>query len=115
MEPYLSLLRESGAGKLLLEDEDGLGGDYLTGVVADGSWAREHELIVIAYLKAHLRAHQLIRHEFDRVVIILHLATGFPVPVIHRVMSRVTVGCSDLYTRSAHTGASGKSVPGAIR
>ncbi|HTG70474.1 MAG TPA: helix-turn-helix domain-containing protein [Candidatus Udaeobacter sp.] len=99
-EPYLSLLKESGSGKIL--HEEGLGTDYLTGVVADERWARDNETIVIAYLKAHLRAHHMIRNEFDKVVTIIHLATGFSIPVIHRVLSGVRWDAA-IYARDLQT------------
>ncbi len=86
-EPYLSVLRDSGFGKILLED--GLGADYLTGVVADDRWAADHEPVVIAYLKAHLRAHRMIRREFDTAVSAIHLATGFSAGTVERILSRV--------------------------
>lgn len=99
-EPYLSLLKESGSGKLLLEE--GLGADYLTGVVADERWARDNEPVVIAYLKAHLRAHRMIRYEWDKVLSIIHLATGFPIPVISRAMSGVRWDAA-IYARDLQT------------
>ncbi|WP_040714376.1 helix-turn-helix domain-containing protein, partial [Paenibacillus curdlanolyticus] len=58
-EPYISLAQYVGAGSVLFEE--GIGEDYLTGVVASTQWARSNEDIVIAYLKAHLRAHQYMR------------------------------------------------------
>lgn len=94
------MLKESGCGKLLLED--GLGADYLTGVVTDERWARENEAIVVAYLKAHLRTHHMIRNERDKVVSIIHLATGFPIPVIYRVLSGVRWDAA-IYARDLHT------------
>lgn len=99
-EPYASLLKESGSGRLLLEE--GLGADYLTGVVADERWARDNEPVVIAYLTAHLRAHRMIRYEWDKVVSIIHLATGFPLPVISRVMSGVRWDAA-IYARDLQT------------
>lgn len=86
-EPYPTLLRDSGAGKILFED--GIGEDYLTGIIANGTWAETNAPIIIAYLKAHLRAHHLIRTQFAKVVRLIGLSTGIPERIAMKVLQRV--------------------------
>lgn len=86
-EPYPSLLQDSGAGKIMFEE--GMGEDYLTGVIADKTWAEANPHIIIAYLKAHLRVHHLIRTQFDKVVKLIHLSTGFPERIATKILRGV--------------------------
>ncbi|REK75969.1 helix-turn-helix domain-containing protein [Paenibacillus paeoniae] len=86
-EPYLSWVQAIGAGVPL--QMEGIGTDYLTGLVADGKWIQHNPTIVIAYLKAHLRAHAFIRREPERAARLIHSANGFPLSLIHAVLSRI--------------------------
>ncbi|WP_179090219.1 helix-turn-helix domain-containing protein [Paenibacillus sp. FSL H8-0548] len=99
-EPYLSWVQSIGAGTPLLPE--GIGGDYLTGLMTDGKWSRENEPIVIAYLKAHLRAHEFIRNERDRAAELIHQASGFPLLLVHLVLSKIRWDAS-IYSRDLQT------------
>ncbi|EFM10443.1 DNA binding domain protein, excisionase family [Paenibacillus curdlanolyticus YK9] len=99
-EPYISLAQYVGAGSVLFEE--GIGEDYLTGVVASTQWARSNEDIVIAYLKAHLRAHQYMRDNPIGAARVIAAATGFPLPVVAGVISRVRWDAA-LYARDFDT------------
>ncbi|MBW7476048.1 helix-turn-helix domain-containing protein [Paenibacillus oenotherae] len=101
-EPYISLLQYLGAGRPIetgnLEGRE----DYLTGVVADGEWVRNHEDAAIAYLKAHIRAHRFLRAEPFAASQLIHRATGFPAQVTGSVISRVRWDAA-LYGRDLDT------------
>ncbi len=99
-EPYLSWVQSIGAGIPLLSE--GIGGDYLTGLVTDGNWSRDNEPIVIAYLKAHLRAHEFIRSEQERAAELIHQASGFPLPLVSRVLAQIRWDAS-IYSRDLQT------------
>ncbi|MFB9324617.1 helix-turn-helix domain-containing protein [Paenibacillus aurantiacus] len=86
-EPYISLTQYAGAGHVLYES--GIGGDYLTGLIGHRQWASRNEPIVLAYLKAHLRAHRFMREEPFTAAKIVARATGFPFPVAVSVLNRV--------------------------
>ncbi|WP_171056311.1 helix-turn-helix domain-containing protein [Paenibacillus sinopodophylli] len=99
-EPYLSWVQSIGAGVPLLSE--GIGGDYLTGLVTDGNWSRGNESIVIAYLKAHLRAHEFIRYEQQRAAELIHKASGFPLPLVANVLTQIRWDAS-FYSRDLQT------------
>ncbi|WP_019637866.1 helix-turn-helix domain-containing protein [Paenibacillus fonticola] len=99
-EPYPSLLQDAGAGKILFEE--GIGEDYLTGVVANKAWAAAHPAMTTAYLKAHLRAHQLIRAHVDKAVTLIHRSTGVPERTAAKVLQRVRWDAA-IYERDLHT------------
>lgn len=99
-EPYPSLLQDAGAGKILFEE--GIGEDYLTGLVANKAWAAENPEIAIAYLKAHLRAHQMIRSQLDRAVGLIHDCTGISRRTAAKVLRQVRWDAA-IYERDLHT------------
>jgi len=99
-EPYLSWVQSIGAGVPLLSQ--GMGSDYLTGLIADGNWVKDNEPIVIAYLKAHLRAHAFIRTEPDRAAELIYRSSGFPLPLVRRVLSQIRWDAS-IYSRDIMT------------
>lgn len=99
-EPYPSLVKFKGVGEILCED--GLGEDYLTGVVAQDGWSQRNEAIVIAYLKAHLRAHQIVRDYPIKAAKIISNATGFPQQITADVIARVRWD-SAVYRRDMET------------
>ncbi|WP_235941427.1 helix-turn-helix domain-containing protein [Paenibacillus puerhi] len=99
-EPYPSLLQDSGAGRILFEE--GIGEDYLTGIISHAQWAGNNASIVIAYLKAHLRAHHMIRTQFDKVVKLIHLSTGYPGHIARKVLQRVRWDAA-IYERDLQT------------
>jgi NitT/TauT family transport system substrate-binding protein len=86
-EPYLSLVNFYKIGEIVFSE--GLGDDYLTGIVADGNWLHQHASIVVAYLKAHLRAHKIIINEPETAAKIVSRHTGFPIEIVIRIFSRV--------------------------
>jgi len=85
-EPYLSWARETRTGVPVFSD--GLG-DYLTGVMTDAAWAADNEDVVIAYLKAHLRAHAYMRSEPEDAAAIVAEASGVPADLAEQVLSRI--------------------------
>jgi NitT/TauT family transport system substrate-binding protein len=99
-EPYLSWVQSIGAGVPILSQ--GFDGDYLTGLMADGNWVRGNEDVVIAYLKAHLRAHEFIRKESARAAGFVSEASGFPVSIVAGVLSQIRWDAS-LYSRDLQT------------
>ncbi|MGO4547235.1 helix-turn-helix domain-containing protein [Paenibacillus sp. 2TAB23] len=99
-EPYLSWVQSIGAGVPLLSE--GIGGDYLTGLVTDGNWSRGNQTIVIAYLKAHLRAHEFIRNDQQRAAELIHKASGFPLPLVASVLTQIRWDAS-IYSRDLQT------------
>ncbi|WP_127585214.1 helix-turn-helix domain-containing protein [Paenibacillus koleovorans] len=99
-EPYPSLARSLGAGVSL--PYEGIGGDYLTGLMADGHWARDNEEVVIAYLKAHLRAHKFMRQEPAKSAAIISEASGVPIAVAAGVISGIRWDAS-LYSKDLQT------------
>ena len=74
-EPYISLAQYHGIGQVLFQE--GMGEDYLTGIVADENWARHHEGDAVAYLKAHLRVHTFIRNDPDAAAELISRAKEF--------------------------------------
>ncbi|MFC0214448.1 helix-turn-helix domain-containing protein [Paenibacillus chartarius] len=99
-EPYLSLLGYTGGARLLFEE--GMGDDYLTGLIASREWAAAHPDIVVAYLKAHLRAHQMMRTQLPQVVKLIRHSTGIPEIVVWKVLSQVRWD-SAVYERDLET------------
>ncbi|MBN2981342.1 helix-turn-helix domain-containing protein [Cohnella algarum] len=99
-EPYPSWAQSVGAAVSF--PSDGIGGDYLTGLVADGNWADRNEDVVIAYLKAHLRAHAFMRSEPEKASAIISEASGFPHPVVAALIPRIRWD-SSLYGKDLHT------------
>lgn len=99
-EPYPSLLQEAGAGRILFEE--GMGEDYLTGIVAGKAWAAANPAVTTAYLKAHLRAHQMIRVHLDKAAALIHRATGVPQRTAAKVLRRVRWDAA-IYERDLHT------------
>ncbi|GAA3402074.1 hypothetical protein GCM10020370_12570 [Paenibacillus hodogayensis] len=99
-EPYLSWAQLLGAGSPI--GSEGVGGDYLTGLMTDGNWADGNEDTVIAYLKAHLRAHAFIRRQPEQAAVLIHQASGFPVSVVSRVLPQIRWDAS-IYGRDLQT------------
>jgi DNA binding domain, excisionase family len=99
-EPYLSWARSIGAGVPF--PSEGFGGDYLTGIMADGNWAAGHEDVIISYLKAHLRAHAFMRSNPDKASVIIAEESGYPVQVVAGVVPSIRWDAS-LYERDIHT------------
>ncbi|ALS25806.1 excisionase family DNA-binding domain-containing protein [Paenibacillus sp. 32O-W] len=86
-EPYISLARYLGAGQLFYAE--GIGEDYLTGVVAEGHWAERNSDIVCAYVKAHLKAHRWLRERPLESATIVARTTGLPLDVVLDIIRNV--------------------------
>lgn len=86
-EPYVSLAEFHGIGQVLYPE--GLGEDYLTGIVADEAWVKEHEGHTIAYLKAHVRVHTFIRNHPQAAAEIISRVKGIPAYIAARIMAKV--------------------------
>ncbi|WP_159888186.1 helix-turn-helix domain-containing protein [Paenibacillus puerhi] len=99
-EPYLSLVRQHGTGQVLFPE--GIGGDYLTGLIVDESWALHHRPQVVAYLKAHLRVHLLMREEPARAAKLIARIKGLPASVVARIMEQVRWDAA-LYSKDLQT------------
>lgn len=100
VEPYLSVVQRYQLGRIIkLEDN---GDDYLTGIVADNKWLREHEDIVVAYLKAHLRAHQLLRNSPLRMAKIISEHTDFPLEIVTGILDGIRWDAA-IYQRDLQT------------
>jgi NitT/TauT family transport system substrate-binding protein len=99
-EPYLSWAQSLGAGVTLFDE--GMGDDYLTGLLADDRWAEQNEAVVIAYLKAHLRAHEFIRSQPATAAALISQASGFPVQLVTRIIASIRWDAC-LYSRDLRT------------
>lgn len=86
-EPFPSLIRHLGGSEIVWEDSGGE--DYLAGVVAHGEWLSAHPEVAGAFLRAHLRAHDLIRRDPDRVARVLARSLRLPERVVFRVLRRI--------------------------
>jgi len=86
-EPYLSLVQYHGTGQVFFQE--GLGEDYLTGIVAEESWAGQNRPIIVAYLKAHIRVHELMRKEPAKAAKIIARIKGIPGEVVTRVLGKI--------------------------
>ncbi|ASS68389.1 MULTISPECIES: helix-turn-helix domain-containing protein [unclassified Paenibacillus] len=99
-EPYLTWAQTLGAGMTVAADD--CGGDYLTGIMADEAWARAHESVTVSYLKAHIRAHELIRRDSLAAASIIRDASGIPLEVILPVLGTIRWDAS-VYSRDLLT------------
>ncbi|MGG3574084.1 helix-turn-helix domain-containing protein [Bacillus gobiensis] len=99
-EPYPSLISYYGTGEIFVDEAKG--GDYLTGIVSEESWIRNHEGVTISYLKAHLRTHQLIRNNPEKAAQILSVCTNIPFDVVFQIISKVRWD-STIYNRDLET------------
>lgn len=86
-EPFPSLMCHQGGSKIVWEDSGGE--DYLAGIVAHGEWLSTHPEIAQAFLRAHLRAHDLIRRDPDRVARLLARSLQLPKSVVFHVLKRI--------------------------
>ncbi|KRE75721.1 helix-turn-helix domain-containing protein [Paenibacillus sp. Soil750] len=99
-EPYISLVNYHGVGNVLFQE--GIGEDYLTGVVADEKWVHHHEGDTIAYLKAHLRVHAFIRNDPDAAAELISRIKGIPVEIAVAIMTKVRWDAS-FYTKDMNS------------
>ncbi|SDI73389.1 helix-turn-helix domain-containing protein [Natribacillus halophilus] len=85
-EPYVSLSQLQGARTI---DCEGFNDDYLTGVMAQDQWAQKNDDLVIAYLKAHIRAHQIARRSPSKVANIISKSIGIQHLISTEIISKV--------------------------
>ncbi|NOU66641.1 helix-turn-helix domain-containing protein [Paenibacillus sp. LMG 31461] len=99
-EPYISLVNYHGVGSVLFQE--GIGEDYLTGVVADERWVHQHEGDAIAYLKAHLRVHAFVRNDPEAAAELISRIKGIPVEIAVAIMTKVRWDAS-FYTKDMNS------------
>ncbi len=86
-EPYISLLQHHGAGRVMLQE--GMTGDFLTGIVADEQWVEKHSGVALAYVKAHIRVHHFLRTDPVKASQLIARMRGLPAEVVSRVIGRI--------------------------
>jgi NitT/TauT family transport system substrate-binding protein len=99
-EPFPTLMQHLGIGRVIWEESQGQ--DYLTGLVTSQEWMTNHSSFVYAYLKAHLRAHELIRKSPERMAKVLSEALDLPPKVIYRILTQ-TRWDAGIYYRDLQT------------
>ncbi|REK75049.1 helix-turn-helix domain-containing protein [Paenibacillus paeoniae] len=99
-EPYISLARHHGLGRVLVQEEQG--DDFLTGIVVDEDWANRHPAVIVAYLKAHIRVHQYVRTYPIQAAGIISRLQGIPAEVAASIVSSVRWD-STLYEKELHS------------
>ncbi|MBP1962481.1 helix-turn-helix domain-containing protein [Paenibacillus aceris] len=82
-----ALAHYQGIGQMF--NQEGMGEDYLTGVVAEENWLHHHQEDTVAYLKAHVRVHAYIRDQPQAVVELIACAKGIPAEIIARILGKV--------------------------
>lgn len=87
-EPYPSLILHNKAGKVLLDGAE-TDVDYLDGVVADRNWAEANPDYMVAFMKALIKAHQLIRENPDKAAQIFAAETGYPPEVCKKMAQNI--------------------------
>lgn len=91
-EPYPSLMRYRRVGNLVWSGAQvsaQSSEDYLTAVVTDSGWLTAHEDAVLAYLRAHLKAHQLLRQSQTQMAKVLSHHLHLPVVVVREVIGKI--------------------------
>lgn len=86
-EPYISLARHQRMGQIYFEE--GMGEDYLTGVVAEENWVQHHQAETVAYLKAHLRVHGYMRKHPQAAAELVARVKRIPLNLAARIISEV--------------------------
>ncbi|SFA81025.1 NitT/TauT family transport system substrate-binding protein [Cohnella sp. OV330] len=86
-EPYASLARHYGLGKIV--GVEGLGDDFLSGVVMEESWLARHPAVGIAYLKAHLRVHRWVRRNLREAAELIARVRRIPVKVAEDNLAKI--------------------------
>jgi len=86
-EPHVTLMEQRGEGKIFFKE--GFGEDYLTGIVAEENWARQHPEAAAAYVKAHIRVHHLLRGDVHVASRIISRLSGIPAETAARIIAKV--------------------------
>lgn len=87
-EPYPSLILHNKVGKVLVDGAE-TNVDYLDGVVADRTWAEAHPDYMVAFMKALIKAHQLIREKPDQAAAMFAAETGYPPEVCKKMAENI--------------------------
>ena len=87
IEPYASVLAYYQLENIY--PLEGCADDYLAGIAADESWIAANEEVVLAYMIAHLRAHQMIRQSPIKVSQKIASVIGFPIAVVTEVLDNI--------------------------
>ncbi|MFC5468136.1 helix-turn-helix domain-containing protein [Cohnella suwonensis] len=99
-EPFPTLVKYNQTGKIV--PIEGADDDYLSGIVAEDHWANHNNEVVNAYLRAHLKAHQLIRTNPLFVAKLIASVTDFPLEVVFHVLSIIRWDAA-IYDRDLQT------------
>lgn len=100
IEPFVSMIRLQEWGRTL--PLEGSADDYLAGIAADGRWLAEHEEMAVAYVKALLHAHRLIREQPFKMALLIARLLDFPVRVVAEVLSGIRWDAA-IYERDIQT------------
>lgn len=100
-EPNPSLILHNKIGKVLLDGAD-TDVDYLDGVVADRNWAEAHPEYMVAFMKALIKAHALIRENPDQAAEIFAAETGYPLEVCKKMAENIRFDAA-IYERDLKT------------
>ncbi len=100
-EPYPSLILHKKVGKVLLDGSD-TGIDYLDGVVADRNWAEANPDYMVAFMKALIKTHKLIRENPDKAAEIFSTETGYPLEVCKKMAQNIRFDAA-IYERDLKT------------
>lgn len=105
-EPYPSLILHNKVGKVLIDGAN-TGVDYLDGVVADRTWAEAHPDYMVAFMKALIKSHQLIRENPGQAAEIFASETGYPPEVCKKMAENIRFDAA-IYERDLKTLAGSK-------
>ena len=100
-EPYPSLILHDKVGKVLIDGAD-TGVDYLDGVVADRTWAEAHPDYMVAFMKALIKAHQMIRENPVNAAEIFAAETSYPPEVCKKMAENIRFDAA-IYERDLKT------------
>ncbi|HBQ94819.1 MAG: helix-turn-helix domain-containing protein [Firmicutes bacterium] len=99
-EPFPTLMQHLGTGQVIWEESRGQ--DYLTGLVTSHEWMTNNSSLIYAYLKAQLRAHDLMRTNPERMARVLSKSLGLPSQVIYQILTK-TRWDAGIYSRDLQT------------
>lgn len=105
-EPFPTLAKEKGFGKVLVGGED-TNIDYLDGIVANKTWAEEHKDYTVAFLTALIRAHQFIKDHSDEAAQIFAKESGYSEDVAKEMVKNIRFD-SVIYDKDIQTLAGSK-------
>lgn len=100
-EPYPSLITHNKVGKVLLDGAE-TNVDYLDGVVADRKWAEANSDYMVAFMKALIKAHKLIKDDPEKTAEIFAGETGYPIDVCKKLANNIRFDAA-IYERDLKT------------